>query len=435
MQIADFTPETSYKFLAGLSSQKAGNKQSFYMATQRTFFNKQQATNQNFNKTLRHAGNRALDSATALFADNARNAFRSRTVFGGGIISGDAAAGAHQARHTITVQRLAGARGVVSDTLDASATNTSGAGIYSFLVKSNNQDFRLSVKVNQRDTNEEVVQKVADAINGAGLGLNATLERNALADSVKLRVDGFKPGAISSVTFRDASHTLLQDIGLSSKRFAQGVTGGVTEVNDNAVFTIDNTTFTSDTNRVALYEGSLTYPMINTADGTRVLGGSDRGGGGLYGDYRATINLDAAGTTALNINADSAAVADAVESFIDNTGKFLDLLDVHTAYTYRQSSDFINYEFDASARNLEDLGIKKSNGTYSVEQKSRLQDRIENNPSDVQDLFASPFGLAPRTVFGTLKSTTAPMVNFAPVENLSVSSLSRITGMLFSTSF
>jgi hypothetical protein len=404
------------------------------MATQRTFFNKQQAANQNFNKTLRQAGDRTLDSATALFANSARNAFRARTVSGGGIISGDAAAGAHQARHTITVQRLAGARGVVSDTLDAGATNTSGAGIYSFLVKSNNQDFRLSVKVNQLDTNEQVVQKVADAINGAGLGLNATLERNALADTVKLRVDGFKPGAISSVTFRDAAHTLLQDIGLSSKRFSQGSTGGITEVNDNAVFTIDNATFTSDTNRVALYEGSLTYPITNTA-GAQVLGGSDRGGGGLYGDYRATINLDAAGTTALNINADSAAAAGAVESFIDNTGKYLDLLDVHTAHTYRQSSEFIKSEFDASARSLENMGIKKSNGAYSVEQKAKLRDRIENNPSDVQDLFASPFGLAPRTVFGALQSMTAPMVNFAPIETLSNSSLARITGMLFSSSF
>lgn len=435
MQIADFTPDSFHNFLAGLESEQASHRQSYYLATQRVFFNRQQATNQNFSKELRRGSGRVLDSATALFADSARNVFNARAVSGGGIVSGDAAAGAHQARHSITVLRLAGARGVTSDTLDANEQNASGPGVYSFLVKSNNQDIRLSVKIDQLDTNEQVLEKVADAINGAGLGLNADIERNNLAGTARLRVDGFAPGAISSVSLRDASRTLLADIGLSTKRFAEGTTGGITEVNDNAVFTIDNATFVSGTNRVALYDGSLTYPIRNTEDGTQMLGGSNRGGGGLYGAHRATINLDAAGTAALQINPDTDAAAQGIESFMDSTGKFLDLLEVHTAHAYSQASGFIRSELDARARSLEDMGIKESNGTYKIERDTLLRDRLDNNPGAVQSLFAGPGGLARRTVFGTLQASIAPMVNFAPAETLSDSSLARITGTFFNSTF
>lgn len=458
MRAIDLTPQTFFSFTDGLTSAKQAAQTSFFLATQSAAFQKERGSGDFYLERIRKSGSRAIDASGSLLTKGSGSLFKARAV-----VSSDAATATATAPNgtpgldfNIDVKQLAGSQDVLSNRVDAQAANDIGRGFYDFRINDKGQSTRLTVQVRAGDTNEQVLQKAADEINNAGLGLYATIDRSHAPDttaargSVQLRISGIMAEDMSSVSIVDEGTKFLQNLGITTKSYATGNNGGIAQqVNDSAIFSINGAAFESDSNNIAVYENSLSYGLhqYNTYPATaasivdeweksgyelaNTLRSSDRGGGGLFGAHVATITLKGAGRdAALSVVPDSAAAAEGISSLVSTTSSFSDTLKTKPMYGYNEARTFLNIQFDRFAAQLEDIGITKDNKKYNVESRSKLLDKLNNHFENTTGIFSGPGGLAGKIRFGLSKAIAMPMTGFSIIETANTHSISGLGSIL-----
>jgi len=135
---------------------------------------------------------------------------------------------------TIKLDRLASGQVNEGKNMDAAALSDS-TGTNKFSVEVGGKKVELSVNVSAADTNKAVQQKMADAINNAGIGLKATVDTNANNNTSMLKVESANTGndaknkfTISDVTGDLAAKTGINNVTRQAQDAAYSVNGGAT---------------------------------------------------------------------------------------------------------------------------------------------------------------------------------------------------------------
>ncbi len=83
--------------------------------------------------------------------------------------------GATSATYDISVSQLAQSQVNSSSELNGMDESVVGTGVNTISINLNDQNYELNIEVAEGDTNEDVLNEIASAINGAGSGINAEI--------------------------------------------------------------------------------------------------------------------------------------------------------------------------------------------------------------------------------------------------------------------
>ncbi|WP_165452844.1 flagellar filament capping protein FliD [Paenibacillus thalictri] len=119
---------------------------------------------------------------------------------------------------------------------------------HQFTLTAGGKTTSLSVSIYDWDTNEQVLGKVKNAINGANLGVHANLIQQKLSGTLQLELTGDATGKDHGFTLADTEGSVVTDLGLSN----------VTREASDAVYSINGRSEqSSDTNEITLSQGKL----------------------------------------------------------------------------------------------------------------------------------------------------------------------------------
>ncbi|MEW5945934.1 MAG: hypothetical protein AB1742_07015, partial [bacterium] len=303
--------------------------------------------------------------------------------------------------------------------------------MYEFELNVRGEAFRAEVFVNQTDTNEEALEKVAAAVNSLGAGVTAGVVRNTTAGTATLEIRGVPMEGITGATLRDTSGDLLENLGVSTGREAYGTQGGVSGYNDYAVLRIQSGLVLSDSNRVALFEkdGALRHVpsgFLKSAEELYedyrdslsryepVTYSSGRLQSDVTGGYRGEITVRGAGEATVSIVPDMDNVAEAVGGYVGDFNRLNAELKTQPMVNFKEIAGFLADAFTARRAELESAGIEKDREKYRVD-RDTLRSNLKTSFDEIAALFGAPDGLASKTRFAAAKILLNPLTGLSPL--------------------
>jgi flagellar hook-associated protein 2 len=118
--------------------------------------------------------------------------------------------------------------------LTANAAYEGNSGVNRIAIETRGETTQISVNVREGDTNRDVQQRMADAINNAGIGIRASVETNSETNASMLRLESTTTGSDprSSFTISDVSGDLVAQTGAAD--MARGGQDAIYSVNGGA---------------------------------------------------------------------------------------------------------------------------------------------------------------------------------------------------------
>ncbi len=223
-------------------------------------------------------------------------------------------------------------------------------GNYGFAIDVGGKSHSFSINVGAGDTNKTIQQKMADAVNKRGIGINASVEQGDNARSSRLVFESEDTGTDEAFAVRDTSAPNGRE-GLASMT-------GVNEADQeaqNAEYSVNGTQRTSQSNEVELGSGVRGTLREQTDDAVRV----------SYGQ-------------------DAEAIRGGVENFVNN---FNSMLDSAEDGSMPRLSSALNGITNTYGGTLSNLGIESdASGRLSIN-ADRLDESIQNGR--LEDAFRS----------------------------------------------
>lgn len=162
-----------------------------------------------------------LNSLKSLLSDlkdvNAGGSFTAKTVSlsDEDYFSASANSDALKSSYDIRVEQLAKYDRVMSDTVPSETQSSLSAGTYSFQVSSGESDETISVEVTGTETNDELMEIIADAINDSiSEGVVASVFSPENGQS-KISLVASETGEDNAITIKDVTGSLLESVGLN----------------------------------------------------------------------------------------------------------------------------------------------------------------------------------------------------------------------------
>ena len=301
--------------------------------------------------------------------------------------------------HTISVEQLAKADKIVSNkyTLDDTSLATGfGAGTQTFEITVNGEVNEVSVDLDGTEDNEQVLNKIRDAVNGvSGIDVKASIIKDS-ETSGRLVFNSESTGLDFKMSLTDTGGILLSTIGMNDSVKMSGDSGGYiyesTEL--NARLTIDGIAIERNTNSIEDAIQGVTLKLTSTHQ---------------VGDPPVTLNVES--------NADN--IREKIDTFIEKYNEVMTFIQDNTKVntsTYERSKlsgDFAVTNLKLQLRNLisspitgleagnastlAQLGITTDRtGKLSVSDSDQLTEYIESNLSQVTALFTAEDGYATR---------------------------------------
>lgn len=247
------TPDTSM-----LSPQPYGTSNASY---------NQFTTDQAFAGYLQQA-NSAAQSLLTQYQTGAFSAAKATSTDPG--IVATAQGGATLTSYQVSVSALAQGQQIQSNNVATLGTNVS-AGTYTFAITagSNTQGStttNVSVAVNAGDTNQTVLDNLAQAINQSHSGSSASVVTDNNGN-VRLQLTNNLTGQGASVSVADVTGNLTSQIGLTASGTASATTGGTSQVAQNSAYNVNGTSYSSYGNSAYLDNGNLQLTFAKTTSG------------------------------------------------------------------------------------------------------------------------------------------------------------------------
>ena len=148
----------------------------------------------------------------------------------------------------VKVDQVAAGQKNEGSSMAANAAYEGETGTKSFTIEAGGKTTELSVKVAAGDSNKDVQQKMATAINKAGIGVKATVETDSKTNTSTLKIESTVTGSDPKNGFKvsDKSGSLVADTGADK----------VAKEGQDAVYTVNGgATRTSSSNTVNLGNG------------------------------------------------------------------------------------------------------------------------------------------------------------------------------------
>ena len=118
---------------------------------------------------------------------------------------------------TVKVSQIAEGQQNEGSRMTAAAAYEGSSGTNTFSIETGGKTTQLSVNVAAGDTNKDVQQKMADAINSAGIGVKATVETDAATKTSMLKLESANTGSDpkNSFTVKDVTGDLTAKTGVN----------------------------------------------------------------------------------------------------------------------------------------------------------------------------------------------------------------------------
>ena len=150
---------------------------------------------------------------------------------------------------TVKIDRIATGQSNEGSRMDAKAAFEGGAGTNRFSIEQGGRTTQISVDVREGDTNKDVQQRMADAINKSGAGVKATVEIDSETNTSMLKLE-------STTTGSDAAKSGFTISDVSGDLVARTDASKVTSVGQDAMFSVNNgPARTSQSNTVFIGSG------------------------------------------------------------------------------------------------------------------------------------------------------------------------------------
>ena len=148
---------------------------------------------------------------------------------------------------TVKVDQTAAGQLNEGTRMNAAETYGGNGGTNRFSIETGGKTTQLSVNVAAGDTNKDVQQKMADAINKAGIGVKATVETDKTSNSSILKLESVKTGSdpknsftIQDITGNIAARTGANDLSSEGRDAIYSVNGGPTKTSQSNTVNLGN---------------------------------------------------------------------------------------------------------------------------------------------------------------------------------------------------
>lgn len=281
--------------------------------------------------------------------------------------------GAEEATYNISVAQIAQNQeniGLELNKADASGVNL---GTNTYNINVNGQDYELSIEVMDGDTNEAVLQKMATAVNEAGIGVTAKVVAGSGAETQQLVISSDNTGLAAAFSVSDISGNAIA---------ATAVEIVATEAQD-AQYTIDGTGYTSGSNTISLDDGMV------------------------------TVNLKGVGESTLEIAPDANTVKNTISALVSEINALVGFLESNSDYIKDEVLSSVNAYIDDHHSKLETFGITLGDDGKLGIDNTKLMEAIDQNPAGIKETFAGFDGLAVQFNNYASRITTDNPFNYA----------------------
>lgn len=261
------------------------------------------------------------------------------------------------ATYTLTVSQIALAQSNVGTSLTSTATSSFGTGTNTARFVQNGVTTDVSFSVGASDSNLTVLTSFASAVNAAsGLDVTAEVRSDAVAGTSRLILTSGYTGTTNTFTVANQSATPITNAGVAS----------ATTSAQNAAYTLDGATLTSDTNDVYL---------------------------GAYASLRLTLQTTTSSAVVVTVKPDTSQLSSAIASLADAYNATKALFDV-----YRDVNPAVSGHLSSVVErlrgDLEGIGVTVgANGSLAVD-AAALTDALEQRYDTVFRTIGDARGLA-----------------------------------------
>ena len=321
-----------------------------------------------------------LDDYNSVFNDRTASSSDVNVLTATAMNAFSASSGATEATYNISVAQLAQAQENTGLELDKIASSVVDIGTNTFNVNIKGQDHELSVIIEEGDTNEETLQKIAQSINEANIGINAEVADGSEEGIRKLTMTSNDTGAENSFTISDISGNTITATGANS----------VSNAAQDAEYSVDGIGSTSNSNTIYLEEGLV------------------------------TVNLKGTGESTLKISPDEDNVKNAVTDLVSELNSFIDHLGENSDYIKDEVLSSVNSFIKDNKAGLESIGITQDeNGRLEIDD-DQLSTAVSQNMDNIKDVLSGFDGLAVQTNnYASRVSTDSPLNYAKESENIS----------------
>jgi len=262
--------------------------------------------------------------------------------------------GAAEATYNISVTQLAQAQENTGLELNAADSSVVNPGTNTLNVNINGQDYELSIEVVEGDTNEDVLQKVAQVISGAGIGISTEVTDGSEEGTKRLDITSDNIGAASVFTISDVSGNAVMATGVDS----------VFTTGQDAAYEVNGINYTSGSNTIYLDEGLV------------------------------TVNLQGVGESILTVSPDEEKVKNAITDFVSEVNSFVDFLKTNSDYIDDEVLSSINSFINDHKGELESFGISQGEEENLEVDTDKLAMATSQNMAEIKEAFSGFDGLA-----------------------------------------
>jgi len=295
-----------------------------------------------------------LDSYTSVFHDRTAASSDAGVLTATATDAFSADSGATEAVYGISVTQVAGAQENTGLDLEQYAASAVGTGTNTFNINIGGQDHELDITVAEGDTNEEVLQKIALAINEADVGVSAEVVDGGEEGTRRLTVTSDVTGAASSFTIADVSGDAIAATGAAN----------VTATAQDAAYSVDGVDATSSSNTIYLDEGLV------------------------------TVTLEGTGEADLTVAPDAGQVEDAITGLVSGLNSFIDHLEENSDYIKDEVLAAVNSFVADHASGLASIGITQGEDGTLVIDEDLLSAAAGEDLETIEEVFDGLDGLA-----------------------------------------
>jgi flagellar hook-associated protein 2 len=261
--------------------------------------------------------------------------------------------GASEATYNIAVTKLAQAQENIGLALNNADPSVVDLGTNTFNLNTNGQDHQLSIDVTEGDTNEVVLQKMASAINDAGIGVSAEAIAGSVEGTQQFVVTADQTGMASSFSVSDISGNAVAATGMET----------VSTAAQDAEYKVDGTDYSSETNTIYLDGGMV------------------------------TVNLQGTGESVLTVAPDQGEVKNAIAALVSEVNSLMSFLEGNSDYINDKVLSSVNSFITDHESELEGFGIVRGeDGTLEID-TDKLTLAVSDNLAGIKEAFGGFDGL------------------------------------------
>ncbi len=342
---------------------------------------------------------------TSLKDTSAGNTFTSKSVelSTEDYFTASATSSASISSYEVNVKQLAQSDVVMSDSKTAANTTSLSAGTYTFKIASGNFDENIDITVAGTETQKELMELIADAINNA---TDSTVTASVFAPKdgeAKLSVVAKDSGENNAITIKDVSGSALDSIGISfdSRTLVSGSSGGYSHslTDLNAKLTLNGVDVERSSNTIDDLISGITLELKKAMDigVPRVNVIVKNNAEAIKSDIKDFIKKFNEVYSYVKENSKSTEDGDRGVFVGNNSARALTQAFATAAYEKVEGLDAGKISY------LSEIGINFDSETgLSIKDSGKLDDALKNKPDEVSNLFGAENGVASK-LFDTVE--------------------------------